>query len=454
MVAILERTEHNTDFNQIVDFLEASYIRVKTTDGETKILAKVNGRQRTISESSIRRHLKLNDEEEPTIPSQSHSVITTPRRITKGAIRISQSKVASPRADETAFPTGDVRYGEAFPTITRLDSGQDKENIAKTSAMPHEASPRVTSLGGGEDNLKITQLKTRVKTLKDKEKRREGLAQVDAPNTGGGMDQREDLLVGDTVKDSDKSADKGSDSTNEMANVLDTLGAANILAKKVLEEISVQLARDLEAKFAQKDQIIKEKAERDSEIDRIHAKRDLNMIIAELDRSNEIVANKLKLDHHMMRRLKKNSFQFGKKMQDFVPMNSKLESERLKRPEIQLGKESFKKWKKAKVSGTEPSQERQSEKELSEEELKKMMHTTEVTDEKSKELWVELKRLYKPDSRDPLWDLQRYMHDPLGRIVGNKMLKGIPTARSFATVEDFALLHEDKIYSESKTCVC
>nr|GFA05627.1 hypothetical protein [Tanacetum cinerariifolium] len=38
----------------------------------------------------------------------------------------------------------------AFPTVTRLDAGQDRENIAKTSAMPHEALPRVTSLGGGE----------------------------------------------------------------------------------------------------------------------------------------------------------------------------------------------------------------------------------------------------------------------------------------------------------------
>nr|GEW95048.1 hypothetical protein [Tanacetum cinerariifolium] len=43
-------TEHNIDFHQIVDFLEASHIRF-------------NGRQRTVSESSIRRHLKLNDEE-------------------------------------------------------------------------------------------------------------------------------------------------------------------------------------------------------------------------------------------------------------------------------------------------------------------------------------------------------------------------------------------------------
>ncbi|GJR55121.1 hypothetical protein Tco_1405642 [Tanacetum coccineum] len=85
MVAILEKTEQNSDFHQIVDFLEASHIRyalmvhptiyvahiqqfwstarVETVDGVTKIIAKVNGRQRTINESSIRRHLKLNDDE-------------------------------------------------------------------------------------------------------------------------------------------------------------------------------------------------------------------------------------------------------------------------------------------------------------------------------------------------------------------------------------------------------
>nr|GEV56783.1 hypothetical protein [Tanacetum cinerariifolium] len=85
MGAILEETEHNTDFHQIVDFLEASHIRyaltisltvyvshiqqfwstarIETTNQETKILATADGKPRTISESSLRRHLKLNDEE-------------------------------------------------------------------------------------------------------------------------------------------------------------------------------------------------------------------------------------------------------------------------------------------------------------------------------------------------------------------------------------------------------
>nr|GEZ23149.1 hypothetical protein [Tanacetum cinerariifolium] len=115
MVAILEKTEHNTNFHQIVDFLEASHIR----------------------------------------------------------------------ADETAFQIGDVRYEEAFPTNTILDAGQDRENIAKTSSIPHEALPRVTSLGGG------------------------------GCSKHKGMDQGKDLL------DRDKSADKGSDSTDEMSHVLD-----------------------------------------------------------------------------------------------------------------------------------------------------------------------------------------------------------------------------------------
>ncbi|GJX62898.1 hypothetical protein Tco_0295798, partial [Tanacetum coccineum] len=145
------------------------------------------------------------------------------------------------------------------------------------------------------------------------------------------------------------------------------------------------------------------------------------------------------------------------KIQEFVPMDSKLESERLKRPGIQSAQKSSKKLKTAKASGSELFQEQQTKKpkELYEEELKKMMEivsaeevyiealqvkcpiidwevygegqikedldklwslvketfsTTDPTEDKEKMLWVELK---KPDPRDQLWTLQKYMHDPL-----------------------------------------
>nr|GFB09512.1 hypothetical protein [Tanacetum cinerariifolium] len=62
MIAIMENYEHNTDFHQIVDFVKASYLRIETTDEGTMILAIVDGKPRTISESSIRRNIKLRDE--------------------------------------------------------------------------------------------------------------------------------------------------------------------------------------------------------------------------------------------------------------------------------------------------------------------------------------------------------------------------------------------------------
>nr|GEY57246.1 hypothetical protein [Tanacetum cinerariifolium] len=86
MIAILEKYEHNVDFHQKVNFVEASHIRyaltinptvyvshirqfwstarIDTTDAETKILETIDGTPKTVSESSIRRNLKLNDEAE------------------------------------------------------------------------------------------------------------------------------------------------------------------------------------------------------------------------------------------------------------------------------------------------------------------------------------------------------------------------------------------------------
>ncbi|GJU30028.1 hypothetical protein Tco_1173617 [Tanacetum coccineum] len=45
--------------------------------------------------------------------------------------------------------------------------------------------------------------------------------------------------------------------------------------------------------------------------------------------------------------------------------------------------------------------------------VKERFSTIEPTDDKEKELWIELKRLFEPNKDDFLWKLQRYMHDPL-----------------------------------------
>ncbi|GKC98502.1 hypothetical protein Tco_1168777 [Tanacetum coccineum] len=45
--------------------------------------------------------------------------------------------------------------------------------------------------------------------------------------------------------------------------------------------------------------------------------------------------------------------------------------------------------------------------------VKERFSTTKPTDDKEKELWVKLKRLFEPDNDDIIWKLQNYMHDPL-----------------------------------------
>ncbi|GJV40937.1 hypothetical protein Tco_1419377 [Tanacetum coccineum] len=520
MVAILENTEHNTDFHQIVDFLQASHIRyaltvsptvyvshirqfwstarIETTDGVTNIVAKINGKQRTISESSIRRHLKLNDEEGIStlpdnelfenlslmgyniLPNQrfsfqkgqfscqwkflihtimqclspkstsfnefSSNIATAlvclatnrtynfskmifdgmmrnvkskgkflmyPRFIEKllkmsqfGTIKHSAIypvpfqtqkvfttlRVNSPsfsgrtvplfdtmivQQDETAPPTRGDRYGEAFPTATSLDVGQDRENIPKTSAMPHESFPRVTSLGGDEGSLKqklkelmkfcttlqsqqtqmakkiqsqdleIKQLKARIQTLEDAQNPRKGV-QEDAPNRGG-IDQGEvnvfkasrglkkvfttaspqippvssnvsTAIATDSEKDPTAevlttardttpytrrpraSREVVIRSTSPIPISIPSVGKEDkrkwkeIMTEpeksakaKVQEQMSLQLARELQEEFVHEDQSIREQIERDAEIARIHAEEDLRQMINELDRSNVMI---------------------------------------------------------------------------------------------------------------------------------------------------------------------
>nr|GEX87011.1 hypothetical protein [Tanacetum cinerariifolium] len=419
MVAILEKIEHNTDFHQIVDFLEASHIRyaltispivyvsnirqfwstarIEKTNQETKILATVDGKPRTTSESSLRRHLKLNDEEgisyfpdteifenlslmgynilpnqrftfqkgqlshqwkflihtimqclslestgfnefssnittaviclatnrdynfskmifdgmgegsaNPTephhtpSPQEHHSpqhdsphplnqtIISepipqaptktlTPRRYTRRAIRIAQSKAISPAAYEPASLSRDDRQGEAFLTAI-------------------------------------------VKSLEDKERRHAEPTQEEAPITVGIINIGEELGA-------EKSTELGSNDTKEMVNVLSLMEAVNILSSggaaasvspanvlpaagvptvsgsfptisvifttASMEQIDAQVAREIEEEFARENQRLSEQLARDSKIARLYAKEELKIMIEGLDRSNEVIAKHL-----------------------------------------------------------------------------------------------------------------------------------------------------------------
>nr|GEV34880.1 hypothetical protein [Tanacetum cinerariifolium] len=450
MIVILEKYEYNVDFYQIVDFVEASHIRyaltinpivyvsyirqfwstvrIETTDEGTKILATVDGKLRTISESSIRRNLKLNDEEGINtlpdaelfenltlmgyniLPNQkftfqkgqfSHQwkylihiimqclspkstgfnefssniatvvvclstnrVYNFSKMIFDGMVRnvnnkvskflmyprrarIAQSSALPTAADEPASPLRDDSQGEPCPTVSGLEARQDMANIIKTSALPHDSTPRVTSLAADEStqDLEISNLKTRIEMLEDKDGGGAEPYGEDDPIKGRSLETGEAAGV-------EKSTERGSNDIKVLLNIFTSLDASNILTsevqvvsvppapevstvsipigsgmvstaspiftiasvvtpysrrkgkekmvesdtpkkKKLQEQIDVHVARKMEEQLAREDQRRDEQIARDAEIGRIHAEEELQMLIDGLDRNNETIAKYL-----------------------------------------------------------------------------------------------------------------------------------------------------------------
>nr|GEV28133.1 hypothetical protein [Tanacetum cinerariifolium] len=76
--------------------------------------------------------------------------------------------------------------------------------------------------------------------------------------------------------------------------------------------------------------------------------------------------------------------------------------------------------------------------------VKETLSIRQASSDKDKELWVELKRLFEPNFEEQLWThTQALMHDP-GRIVGNKMLKSflLPVMK-MSLLEDFPTASEE-----------
>ncbi|GKE94674.1 hypothetical protein Tco_1579529, partial [Tanacetum coccineum] len=68
-------------------------------------------------------------------------------------------------------------------------------------------------------------------------------------------------------------------------------------------------------------------------------------------------------------------------------------------------------------------------------------NSTKPTEDKERELWVELKRLFQPDDDDTLWKLQRYMHDPLKwRLYNTCVVHHVSTRRGH---DIFMLVEKD-----------
>nr|GEU87685.1 retrovirus-related Pol polyprotein from transposon TNT 1-94 [Tanacetum cinerariifolium] len=71
IVAFIKKPQGSKDSHQIVDFLNASHIRT-LENGEIELNAIVDGQDKTITEASVRRHLKLADADDEAITKEMH----------------------------------------------------------------------------------------------------------------------------------------------------------------------------------------------------------------------------------------------------------------------------------------------------------------------------------------------------------------------------------------------
>nr|GEW32981.1 ribonuclease H-like domain-containing protein [Tanacetum cinerariifolium] len=185
--AFLKKPQGSEEFHQIVDFLNASHIRT-LDNGEIELNAIVDGQDKTITEASVRIHLKLADvdgistlpttetfeelalmgygegltilvgtqytptviETSPKLQNISFTYRTTRTRTRRMGIRIPQSNVPSSVADEAINKEIHDGLGRATTTASRLEAEQASGNISKTQSKETPSGPSSlrTSLEG------------------------------------------------------------------------------------------------------------------------------------------------------------------------------------------------------------------------------------------------------------------------------------------------------------------
>nr|GEU65758.1 xylulose kinase-1 [Tanacetum cinerariifolium] len=355
MVAILEKGEFNSDFHQMVDFIAASplryaltvkptifvsYIRqfwsttrIETTDEGTHILAIVDGIQRTVSESSIRRNLKLRDEDGivsiPDTELFENLTLMGPKstgfnefnnNIATALVCLATNRTYNYSKmifdDEHASPVRDVSEGEACPTDSGFIADQDRATIAKSSTLPHDSTPRVTSPAADEGSVAAKQsgddapIKGRSineweaaaeKISNDSEKIARVLTSIDAATIlAGGIDVPTGSDFIPTTGPPATVISTGSE-VGPAASPIATRRKGNEVMvesdtpkkKRLQEQIDAQVARELEEKQEKEDMRMNEQIARDAEVARIHVEEELQGMIDSLDKSNETIAKYL-----------------------------------------------------------------------------------------------------------------------------------------------------------------
>nr|GEU67030.1 putative ribonuclease H-like domain-containing protein [Tanacetum cinerariifolium] len=286
MVAILEKGEYNSDFHPMVDFIAAFPLRA----------------------------------------------------------RIAQSSALPTIANEPASPVRDVSKGDACPIDSGFRADQDRATIAKTSTMPHDSARRVTSPAVDEGREAATE-----RISNDSEDVARVLTSMDAATV---LARGIDVPIG----------------SGSIPTVGPHATVISIGSERLQEQIDAQVARELKEKQEKEDRRMNEQIARDAEVARIHADEELQGMINSLNKSNETIAKYLKeyqdfaselpLEKRIelisdlvkyqgltFEEIEAKFAEVWKQVEDFIPMGSKEETERLKRKGLNLEQEQVKKQK-------------------------------------------------------------------------------------------------------------
>nr|GEW34822.1 hypothetical protein [Tanacetum cinerariifolium] len=409
----------------------------------------------------------------PILPFTSSD--TPPIRQYTRRARIAQSSVLPPVADEPTSPLRDVSQGEACPTDSGFEVDQDRATIAKTTTLPHDSAPRELEISRLKVRVKLLEDREGLvgersgddapikgRNLDEGEAAAERVSDdtkematiltsidaatilaagvVDVPTGSGSIPTASPYVPtgSGSIPTTSPPADEVPTGNDVVLTASLVFANATVVTpyrrrkgkeimvesetpkkKKVQEQIDAQVARDLEEQLAREDQRMSEQVARDAELERIHVEEKMQSMIDGLDRINETVAKYLQeyqqfaSELPLERRIELISDL--KQLEDFIPMGSKEEAERLKRKGLSLEQKIVKKLK----TSEEVTEDAKSPDEVPEEKVKEMMQLVPIeevkpTSDKEMELWVELKRLYEPDDEDQLWThTQKFMHAPV-----------------------------------------
>nr|GEV15283.1 retrovirus-related Pol polyprotein from transposon TNT 1-94 [Tanacetum cinerariifolium] len=435
--------------------------------------------------------------------------------------RIAQCSALPTVADRPASPLRDVSQWEAFPTDFGFIADQDRATIDKSSTLPYDSAPRVTSPVAVEGSMqqtipKLTALCTslqrqlselttkfqaqevEINRLKERVKLLEDIEGVAATRSGDDA-----LIKGRSMDEGEAATERISDDLEEMATVLTSMDAATVLASRVVDvptssgsiptastpaEEQVHTGSDVvptaSLVFATATVVTPYRRRKGKEVmlesetskkQIVQEQIDTQIMIDGLDRNNETVAKYLQEYHQFTSELpierrielitdlvrsnlgwkvkdfrgmtfKEVEAKFNlvwKQMEDFIPIGSREEAERIKRKGLSLKQKSAKKQK----TSEEVTEEAKSSDEVLKDKVKEMMQLVPIeevyvealqvkhpiinwkhldredlnqlwrlvketlsnrpsTSDKEMELWVELSRLYEPDNEDQLWSIK------------------------------------------------